>query len=688
MRHALHVAAVVLILGQAGLAAAEEAAPAHQTVDLKVTAAGPLKWTPAPDGLGEFILNNVYVPLESGFWKEWGFRPFEKVVRSGDDEYFGTFVALMRRTGQGPWQIVPALYGRRATPVLVDGRTLWLDEWTRAYPLWQKGLVGLDLDTQKIVAELPGTKGWLIRIDNGEFLCLASTASDLLHGKQTLVAYNAKGEEVWRHAFGERLTVGVPFITPEATWAMVGRSPFIVTDAMPPPPTMFRIDVTTREMKEVSDKFLGYGYGGERQTEAVYDRGAILQLIESRQAEGGSRIRIHEIDCRTLETRDGPDVAVNEYKGNVRVTGDVVWALGKQPLAFSRKTLGPLDPKEAGRPPDWPPAQPAAEPTAVTSLGQMVAGIGPTLWMSRGGAALSVLTDTGDLARVDLPDDVAGRLKPAVTPQFAVAGRQLCLGASGVVVTADLAARKATLYSYSGPGTDYTGYSLAGGGDDSGLWIYAPYALAWLDFRKASVTLLDVPLERYPTLWHKSVAGNQIVALSDGGNVFRVTGPTGKVDVVGSWYKLISADPNDPRRAYQDSQWLSSNNIRRVYLTPDGWLGVVAPVPGENPGRSYGVFFLDVATGAWHAGDEAWTDIVPIHRGDALYGASLRQVWEWKDHKWSPVADLPPVLCDLGLSTDIGSGYRAVATDEYFYATTPIGLYRVRWADLLKQPTH
>jgi hypothetical protein len=671
-----HVGAIVLVLGLA--AAAQAAEPAHKTVDLKVAAAEPLKWSPAPDGLGEFILNNVYIPSEFRIWDQWFFSPFENVVRSGDDEYFGTMVALVRRTGQGPWQIVPALYGRRVTPVLVDGRTLWLDEWTRAGRLEQKGIVGLDLDTQKITATLPGAKGWLIRIDKGEFLCLASTASDLLHGKQTLVAYNAKGEEVWRHAFGERLTVGIPFITPEATWVVVGRSPFIVTNAMPPPPKVYRVDAATREMKEVSDKFLGYGYGGERQTDAVYDRGAILQLIESRQAGGGSRIHIHEIDCRTLETRDGPEVAVNEYKGNVRVTGDVVWAIGKQPLAFSRKTLAPVDPKEAGDPPNKPPATPAV----VTSLGQMVAGIGPTLWMSRGGAAMSALTDKGDLARVDLPDDVAGRLKPEGAPQFAVAGRQLCFGASGIVVTADLAARKATVYWRPDITQAYEGYALAGGGTDGGMWTFARYMLTWLDLRKEALVPLDVPPERYPALRHKAVAGDQIVALADGGDVVRITGPTGKVDTVGSWYKLISADPNDRLRPVRDNQWLSSNNIRRVYLTPDGWFGVVAPLPGENPGRSYGVFFLDVATGAWHDGEEAWTNIFPLRRGDTLYGVGSRQLWQWKDHKWSPVADLPPVLCDMYISD---SGHDLIATDEYLYASTPIGLFRVRWSDLLRE---
>jgi hypothetical protein len=694
---ALNFMPVALVLVLTGLAPAQAAAaaetaaatgtapapaqtpqPAHKTVDLKVTAAEALKWTPAPDGLGEFVLC-FGITIHEAEARQQGlllFSQFDNAVRVGDDCYLGTQVGLLRRTGKGPWQIVPALYGRFMRPVVVEGKTLWLDEWDfSGRPI---GIVGLGLETQKIAVALPGAKGRLVRADHGELLCLTGEDVDWVRGSSALVAYNVKGEEVWRRTFGARRAVSA-LVTPEATWATAW-SPQITN--IIPPPTTFRIDAVTRETKEVDSKLLGLEPWGWQML--LYDRGAFLRAAVTFKDKAGS-VRLQEIDCRTLQVREGPEApyAGTSPQVNLRAAGDTVWMTSPQPVAFSRKTLAPIDPKEAGDPPKWttyevlktdPPKLPVS----------LVAAGGSTAWLGWDAAPLAALTDKGETLRVDLPEEIAGLLKTGGGMRFEMAGRWLCLGASAAIATLDLPSRKATVYTHPGtkPG-NYLGYALAGGGNDSGTWV-RPGKLGWLDFRTPAVTEVGLPSEQnsFSAYRQEAVAGDQLVAMVHSGDVYRIVGPTGKVDKVASWrgviYPAAQGDPKDEQSAFT---WLKSD-VRRVYLTPDGWLGVVALVSE----RELGMHFLDVAKGTWQEGEAAWTEIVPFWRGDRLYGAGARKLWEWKDHKWSPVAGLPPALCNLYMTNLKGSsgGYLLNATEEYLYAQTPIGLYRVRWAEVLK----
>lgn len=623
-----------------------------------------LQWTSAPQGSGEFLLSPLSDVVSKYITSQTGVLPDH--LRVGDDLYLGTRMGLLKRTKNGPWQIVAELFGRDVRPGVVEDGRLWLDERSTAGVTREPmGLVALDLKTQKVVDRLPNATGNLVTTVKDGFLCCTS---GFFRNSSEMIVYDHKGKEVWRKSFkgqfGDGQWIDQLTVVANAVWVHT-RTTIIAN--YEPPGDFFRLDSSSYEITRHPGTQMPY-HG------TTFDRGAFLAVSYKRGEKDEFVYQIIETDAVTLTQRKGPEFTFKRgpSEANLHIEGDVLWF--NFHLPFSRKTLEPIDRKDAGSP------TASSELILPDDFYDLLAADGKNAWFIGGKDHLARVSDAGAAATFASPENLYALARgfPVIYPSTLAMGDRLAVINNRVMVLFDPDKKTQSVFTDIGEGRESDrGFFAALGGRADFAWLSSRWHRVF-NFNNGTF----IPAGKILPIYGISViAGDETLWLDRySWLVLRYNYRKEKIETVARWDEpLYYTDKTDNQQGWRSNRWWDQS-IGHTYLTPDGKLGVVSIPINDKITQRLWLYLLDSATGTWSDGAPEWAEIIPVRWNEKLLGLGVGKVWQWKDAAWNAVADLPPAL---RVNPAVQNG-RIFSTDKYLYVPSALGPYRVAWSDLVK----
>ena len=682
------------------------------------TGAKTLYWQKAPDGVGELL---VYPnpPGQNEF--VWGKR-----------RVLGTELGLLTKDAKGGWKILPSLYKASVRIAGIGQDLIWLEQN-------DDGLVALKKNL-KIVQRLPNVKGRCIAIEKGGFWCLAnfSVSSWKNSNAQELIEYDHKGQEKRRFVvkglslipattapivaeekqksgfgFGDK-GFGYSFGGSGIAWAAVDRDAIWVSlnnysrgvftgggFLRLGEEKLGRLERSTGQFTTLAWPSAQADKNPQLEAEKFLDLPERIQwLAES----SGFAWDVYELDKRTFQINRV--LQIDSERSQLKVTRDFIWVqkrlgnvLERVSLVYSRFPLAFVNPEKAGLPPERVMSylsRPDFLDVGTSFWGGIVASNSKGVWLGSPLYSLVFAGDEGQLQHYNVrsvlnsnPEQGTFASEETANGVLWSNGEQLIrVWPNRRVVQLSLARksdRSSSTPSYPFILLPSTSQRIWYGTSKGQLITSKP------DF--SAQQIIEYPSKLLPanSRWMvRGIDGNEgTIAVGDvlymwdnSGHLLRIDGATGEVNIVESWTRYLL----DYESHLPPERKLEGRNST-AFALPDGRIAFTFSVGLKHGGGevSFAIrvdkahfFIFDPRNDTWQESNTS-TEIQPLQAGCQLYGYDAQQIYQWRGNGWQIRGKRP--LIPPAQQT-YRSGIRSAGTEKYYYAETPLGLYRVLWSQI------
>jgi len=663
------VLAAFVLLGTNAVCAGDDASTDYQKAPDKVTLSPrPWKeispWQSVPDRAGEIL-------LAPGHYQ---YGQFEHENR----RFVATMLGVLESMPGGHWRIVPEMYGRWIIPITVRDGLLW------ARPYWEKQLVALDIGTWATRKRIPipqfGTRVvafeedgfWLLEDEkipvplNGR-----SRAGPSPAGHASIVHYDMDGTEMFRY----RTSPGKPAAdmpqgytdasTPLIYWAAVDRDAVWLAVQRT---RIVRIDRRSGERRSVDANTFP-------QTLFVNLPKRILWFRREGRTKSTTVYQLQK-EQLTITVAGKIDVPIRGFASD----GTNLWVESDKTYVFSLKNLEPVAIEEAGPRPPALPENVEFPPLSILSVGD------DRVWLWASQSQIAEIADDGKTGVWDVSQWVKSSgqdLRVVAKAKFLYAfvrGNLIRLESGSSDVLVRRLGDPSQLYPlHLSLDADHVWVQSQTGNDVS---IFAP------DLTSVATFSCEPLIQQY-FLTGVALRGSCYVFLpphstpSYSARLVKIDSKTGKVTTVESWRKHFDhwckKDVDEEPTGVNVPRFYG---LQRAVQTPDGRLffivlwGMWDPASSRYSSVRQAAWYYDPAADHWEA--------APLSRSihltsspNLLIDKQDQCFLRYKDGKWQPVGRLSSDWLEAGLLN-----WPISATKQYFYARTPLGLYRVAWTDI------
>jgi hypothetical protein len=605
-------------------------------------------WQPAPDGRGEL----------------WPF-PDETAlaVRLPSCLVVGTPSGLLTSNDGQEWTVIPEFYGKRWEPVALADDLLWLSG--------EDAVTAVDPNDLGVVRHIEGITGQCFAASADGFWCLdglvhvagrgSETRAGFHRAHTTVAQYDSEGEEVAALKTGQHLPAGHIYWAaedPDAIWMLIidfqrhlrpddepafGRS------------QMVRLDKTTRASQSFRVPAVPPMTFANRPDSILWFKPVSSEASELIQFEKGSG--------RTEVLATLPVL----WPTRVLADRKHIWVLAPHPddfltsrwLAFDLNTLQPVELETIAQPQIRSPL-PWAQPGKERPWFRLLASARSRVWLIDASNTLFALTDQGQGQRVHIAE-LAELNRSFMLARNAARGDSLYLYTGQLI---RIQAGQPLAQQIALPARPEGSWAPILGVDDW-LWLCRENRRGLIAVRSDLSEVRKIAIESYLVYGDAVAVGNRLFIVSPDGHSIWVA------DAEWREFRLLRSWATGEPHLHNAQAALTGENIAFFH----GWS---RPHEAEGAVRRREEQLARVYDSAADQWSEVHLGVGPdilVQAGDHLFGLRYDRVLRWNGQAWEPFTKTPQVLQAARLA---GQGI-PLGTEAYFYAQTPLGLYRIGW---------
>ena len=647
---------------------AQQPPPRPQAPQVKEIALPPaetpaLSWVRAPTGPGEFLFN------EPG--------P-QQGLQVGDRRILATSLGLLCIQADGSTSLLPALY---AQPTYLAGQfdgKLWVQNT-------KGGLFALDLQSLKVVEEYPEVKGQCLAVTPGGFWCLdtfelaqgfGTRGGNSLPAAYGLIFYDRQGKEARRLQAD-----GTAFPKSEIHWATLdGDAIWVIAHTCLgvicgcgardyAAGHLYRVDCAAGTVQMVKSALI------PAVPFILKDR--LIWILPNERQEFGNA-EVMQLDKRTLAvTRLG--VIPGKFAERLQVDERYLWCYPRdyaaestaapEPVVYRLQDCRRVRLAEAGPAPlavkSFDPVMRLGRARGEAYFRLLAAG-DHCAWLQKStDSNLFEIADDGrtlvrDLSAISMPARDPEEIGGFLMPLKSLPDSLLFHSGGQYHQVYLLKAEAPTLMKISFP--ESVNNAIA---SDRRLWLSGSGGkvfTAGVDLRFTTITLP----QNSESGWRASVAIGDAVFKFRPDGPLKIDAATGKTVPVASWKAQLS----DEVRAELDTPY-------RSYRARDGRLVYLFSIEKDNDKWQTAVVSYQPTEDRWQyrlLADSRHMISVITRSESYLIPYEDTSIFrgEGDEDTLAPAGELPFMA------------YRASATEQYLYLNTDVGVYRARWAELLR----